>query len=184
MKYKNVSIMISKLRLLLRLSQNGASQRQIAKKIELSRTSVKAYMDRLLNSGKSFEDLEKLDDKTLLNLSLGEIYRQQPDHRYEVLKPLLEYYARESKRRHVTLQLLWEEYVAEFKDDAYSYSSFKYYVNKYIEEHTYKYHNTHLPGDVLQIDFAGDKLYIVDTSTGEYVPVVVFPVREKCTGDT
>lgn len=180
MKYKNISIMVSKIRLLLRLSQGGISQRRIAKKLELSRTSVKVYMDRLLSSGKSFEELEKLDDKTLLSISLGEIYRQQPDYRYELLKPLLEKYAKDSKRRYVTIQLLWEEYAAEFKEKAYSYSSFKHYVKKYIDEHTYKYHNTHTPGAVLQVDFAGDKLYVTDTYNGELIPVEILCCTLPC----
>ena len=37
--------MVAKLRLLLRLWKNGASQREITRQLDISRTSVKSYMD-------------------------------------------------------------------------------------------------------------------------------------------
>ena len=128
--------MVTKLRLLLRLHNQGVSQRQIAKQLKLSRTSIRSYMTRFQESSYSPEELESLEDNLLLKLSQGEIYKQERDSRYEHLKPLLEYYAKESKLPKVTLLLLWEEYKQQFQDDAYSYSSFKNHVQEYIN-HTH-----------------------------------------------
>ena len=182
MKFKNFSIMVAKLRLLLRLHSTGVSQRQISKQIGLSRTCIRAYLDRMLASGSNADELLKMGDGELLNLAQGEIHRQQPDKRLEILNPLLESYAKESRRRNVTLQLLWEEYYAKYKDDAYSYTTFKHYVQKYITTHTYSYHNEHKPGEVLQIDFAGDHLYLTDPSTGVKSAVVVLCCTLPCSG--
>ena len=120
MKFKNFSIMVAKLRLLLRLHSTGVSQRQISKQIGLSRTCIRTYLDRLLASGNNTDELLKIGDGELLNLAQGEIHRQQPDKRLEILNPLLESYAKESRRRNVTLQLLWEEYYAKYKDELIS----------------------------------------------------------------
>ena len=174
--------MVAKLRLLLRLHSTGVSQRQISKQIGLSRTCIRTYLDRLLASGNNTDELLKIGDGELLNLAQGEIHRQQPDKRLEILNPLLESYAKESRRRNVTLQLLWEEYYAKYKDDAYSYTTFKHYVQKYISTHTYSYHNEHKPGEVLQIDFAGDHLYLTDPSTGVKSAVVVLCCTLPCSG--
>lgn len=165
--------MVTKLRVLLRLYNKGDSQRKISKQLELSRTSVKVYLERLLGSEKTIEDLEKLDDSTLLLLSQGKIYRQKSDDRIEILNPLLPHYAAELKRPYVTILLLWEEYYKEYQNRAYSYSSFKNHLKSYIKAHAYEYHNTHIPGDVLQVDFAGDPLYITDPKTGKKISVVV-----------
>lgn len=111
MKFKHLSIMVTKLRLLLRLHYSGTSQRQISIQLDLSRTSIKSYSTRLLESGKNQEELEQQDDSTLLFLARGEPYKQTPDKRYESLKPLLASYAEESNRPYVTFLLLWEEYL-------------------------------------------------------------------------
>ena len=95
MKFKNFSIMVAKLRLLLRLLQQGISQREISRQLDISRTSVKSYIDRFQGSGRSLNELESMDDGSLLKISQGEIYRQKPDERFETLKPLLEFYAKE-----------------------------------------------------------------------------------------
>ena len=174
--------MTAKLRLLLRLLDSGASQREISRQLDISRTSVKSYIDRFAVTGFNNKELLDLDDGTLLRLSQGEIYRQQPDMRFEVLKPLLETYAKEVRRPKMTVQKLWEEYVDEFKEQAYSYTTFKHHLQEYISSHTYKYHNEHKPGEVLQVDFAGDKLYLTDKFTGGKVPVVVLCCVLPCSG--
>lgn len=103
--------MTAKLRFLLKLLNEGASQREISRQLDISRTSVKSYMDRFTASSMSNTELQSLDDGALLKISQGEIYRQQPDGRFDVLKPLLEVYSKEVRRRKMTVQKLWEEYV-------------------------------------------------------------------------
>ena len=174
--------MIAKLRLLLKLWKDGASQREMARQLDISRTSVKAYLTRFSETGKSIEELEALDDGALSKISKGEIFRQEPDKRFEILQPLLQHYSEEVRRPKVTFQLLWEEYVEEFREQAYSYTTFKYHLQRYIATHTYKYHNSHEPGEVLQVDFAGDKLYLTDSFTGEKIPVVVLCCVLPCSG--
>ena len=182
MKFKNFSIMTAKLKLLLRLLDTGASQREISRQLDISRTSIKSYMLRFADSGLSYQELLSLDDGSLLKIAQGVIYKQQPDVRFEVLKPLLELYSKEVKRPKMTIQKLWEEYVDEFGDQAYSYTTFKHHLQEYISSHTYKFHNEHKPGAELQVDFAGDKLYLTDKYTGEKIPVVILCCTLPCSG--
>jgi len=172
--------MVSKLRLLLRLHNDGVSQRRMSSTLAISRTSINAYLKRFLTSGKSVNELLELDDASLLKLAQGEIYRQEPDKRYLELEPLLAYYAKESKRPYVTMLLLWEEYQQQFGGDAYSYTTFKHHIQEHIKSHSYIYHNSHKPGDVLQVDFAGDSLYLTDPSDGSKTAVVILCCTLPC----
>ena len=60
--------MTAKLRLLLRLLDKGASQREISRQLDISRTSVKSYMLRFADSGLSNKELQDLDDGSLLKI--------------------------------------------------------------------------------------------------------------------
>ena len=53
--------------------------------------------------------------------------------RFEVFKELLPYLQKEMKRKHVTLKLLWEEYVEEHPDDHYSLTQFRFHYNQNTE---------------------------------------------------
>ena len=173
MKFKNLTIMVSKLRLLLDLHSKGITQRKIAKEINLSRTSLSRYLNRLQSCTYTLDELKELSDKELYDLATGEVYKQKPDRRFEILKDKLEYYSKESERKYYTIQLVWEKYQEQYGKDAYSYTTFKDYIRDYQQSKTYTYHKTHYPADVLQVDFAGDKLYLIDPKSGKLIPVVV-----------
>ncbi len=174
--------MVTKVRLLLQLCKSGASQREMSRQLDLSRTSIKNYLDRLHASGKSLSELEALDDSALLQLAQGAIYRQMPDARLALLQPLLPNLSIELSKRYTTVQILWEEYVKQFGDQAYSYTTFKHHLQEYVKAHTYSYHNTHIPADTLQVDFAGDSLYITDRYSGDKTAVVVLCCTLPCSG--
>lgn len=165
--------MVTKVRQLIKLYQIGASQREISRELNLSRTSVKIYLDRLKSTKTDFNEILKKNDASILAIVKGKIYRKEPDARMQILKPLLEGYSLRLKRRYQTIQLIWEDYYDKYGDKAYSYSSFRNHLQNYIHSNTYEYHNTHIAGDVLQVDFAGDPLYITDPQSGIKKKVVI-----------
>lgn len=57
--------------------------------------------------------------------------------------------------------------------NGYQYTQFKKYLNEYKKRQEYSYHNVYIHGEEMQIDYAGDKLYIRDKSSGTWVEVVV-----------
>lgn len=74
--------------------------------------------------------------------------------------------------RYLTIQHLHENYKREHPD-GYGYTQFKKAIRDYQYAHNLSFHNTYLPGEEMQIDFAGDALWLTDPLTGEITSVVV-----------
>ena len=74
--------------------------------------------------------------------------------------------------RYLTIQHLHENYKREHPD-GYGYTQFKKAIRDYQYAHNLSFHNTYLPGEEMQIDFAGDALWLTDLLTGEITSVVV-----------
>ena len=74
---------------------------------------------------------------------------------------------RELKRKHVTLQILWDEYI-ESHPDGYRYSRFCDLYRGWEARLPVTMRQTHLGGDKLFVDYAGDTVpVIVDRRSGE-----------------
>jgi transposase len=74
---------------------------------------------------------------------------------------------RELKRKHVTLSILWDEYI-EQHPDGYRYSRFCELYRAWAGKLSVTMRQTHLGGDKLFVDYAGDTMpVIVDRLTGE-----------------
>ncbi len=74
---------------------------------------------------------------------------------------------RELKRKHVTLQILWDEYI-EAHPGGYSYSRFCFLYRTWEGRLPVTMRQTHLGGDRMSVDYAGDTVpVVVDRLTGE-----------------
>ena len=81
---------------------------------------------------------------------------------------------RELKRKHVTLQIMWDEYIAVHLD-GYRYSRFCDLYRGWSSKLPVTMRPTHAAGDKLFVDYAGDKIGIViDRLTGETRDAHVF----------
>jgi hypothetical protein len=81
---------------------------------------------------------------------------------------------RELKRKHVTLQVLWKEYIAEHPG-GYRYSRFCDLYRHWEERLPVTMRQTHLAGDKLFVDYAGDTVpVVVDRLTGEIRAAHIF----------
>jgi len=81
---------------------------------------------------------------------------------------------RELKRKHVTLAILWDEYI-EQHPDGYRYSRFCELYRGWAGGLSVTMRQTHAGGDKLFVDYAGDTVpVIVDRLTGETRPAQVF----------
>jgi hypothetical protein len=72
----------------------------------------------------------------------------------------------ELRRRGVTLLLLWEEYRAEHPD-GYGYSRFCALYGAWRRTISATMRQTHVAGDKLFVDFAGDTVPVFDALSGE-----------------
>ena len=81
---------------------------------------------------------------------------------------------REMQRKHVTLQILWDEYIAAHPD-GYRYSRFCDLYRGWAMKLPVTMRQNHAPGDKLFVDYAGDKIsVVVDRLTGEIRDAHIF----------
>jgi transposase len=150
------------------------STRKIARLTGLSRDTISKYVQRIKDSGLTQEELLVLKNEDLVSLVYTESIEKgtsgrSVDSRHEILVSRLHEYQQELlKNRHLTRQLLWEEYRKEYPD-GYGYTQFCEHLKRYeIQKEAVMYFK-HVPGEQMQVDFAGDKLGYVDIRTGEWV---------------
>jgi transposase len=80
---------------------------------------------------------------------------------------------KELKKRGMTRYILWERYIA-LNPDGYKASQFKYHYQQWLRRSKPVMHIEHIAGDKMYIDYAGEKLHLVDKDTGEITDVEVF----------
>ena len=81
---------------------------------------------------------------------------------------------RELKRKHVTLSILWDEYIAR-NPEGYRYSRFCELYRGWEGKLSVTMRQTHVGGDKLFVDYAGDTVpVIVDRLTGEVRQAQIF----------
>lgn len=161
------------IRVIIREFVRGTSLREMERKLNISRTSLRAYRDRAVTSGKAMVDLLTLEDAELNAIMVkGDGHRSRDADRYAFMMENVEEYAQQMKRKHMTYDVLYADY-QKATDNPYGYTQFKAIIQEYEKNHDYKYHNVYEPGREMQFDFAGDGIWIVDRSTGEAVPAIV-----------
>lgn len=168
----NTTISMSKIRQLLRLHAQGRSKLQIAYQTGISRNTLKKYLKEYVSSGLNYAEIIMLSDKDLESLFVNP--EGKPVN--EKLKRLFELFPsieKELKRKGVTRTLLWEEYKAKHPMGV-GLSQFKKYFAQWKSQVNPTMRMEHKAGDKLFVDFAGQKLSIIDKQTGEVQSVEVF----------
>ena len=151
----------------------GRGVKETTRATGLSRNTVRHYIRQIQSSGVSATELLTMDDeslKTILQVDgfdRGQSGRKM-DPRFDIIEKNLDYYITELHRRGVTKQLLWEEYRLQ-NPEGYGYSQFCEHLRDHNRKDQAVMHFKHKPGELLQIDYAGDKAGYVDPTTGEWI---------------
>lgn len=167
----NKPISMSKLRQILRLHTQGESNLQISKLSGISRNTLKKYVKKLRGLRLTYEDVNLMSDDELDTI-FGS-YIPEPCERYTQLHALFPKFEKELKRKGMTRQKLWEEYIKEYST-GYRITQFKEHYHKWVLRSKPIMHINHKAGDKMYIDFTGEKLQIVDPQTGEVQKTKVF----------
>jgi len=167
----NLKSMLQIRRMLQLLSQDKRAAK-IATELGVSVNTIKKYRRLFSNSTLSYTELQKLDDTGLDAIIYPSDVTNEKSERERVLYGLLESYVERLTTTHITRELLWEEYQKQHSP-AYSYAQFCVHLSQYLLHNKAVMHLEHKPGDVLQMDFAGDKLFYFDTSDHRKVYCVV-----------
>ncbi len=163
----NKTVCMLRLRRLIQLLERGHSQRSICTELKMGRNVASGYINKVKSFNLLYDELLSLDDERLSNLlTNSSVSFEKRSPSYDLLSERLPDYAKELSKIGVTKLLLWEEYRKE-NPEGYEYTQFKHYLNHYLDNKKSSYHNQHTPCYELQVDFAGDPLYIFDRSSGE-----------------
>lgn len=163
---------MSQIKQLLQLYKQGKGKKTIARSLNISKNTVKVYLDKLEQAKLDIDLLLALDDPVLES----RFHPGNPaykDGRVGHLKDKLGYFMRELKRVGVTQKLLWEEYIDDYPQ-GYSRSQFCFHLSQHLLASKPSMVLQHKPGEKLYIDFAGKKLSYIDPQTGELIYCQVF----------
>lgn len=154
--------------------------KSIASAFDISRNTVRRYVRMYEESGIPADKLPSMSDARLQQLFADPKAREkQPSEREVVLDALLPEYAGRLSRKGMTVKKLYEEY-RQTHPDGYLHSSFGMKLRQYMLQTNAIGHVEHRSGDQLYIDFAGDRLEIVDELTAEARKVEVFVAILPC----
>src|SRR5882724_6469612 len=159
-----VRMSMRKIREVLRLTHElGLSVRQVREATGVGKTAVSEYVRRAKVVGITWPIPPEIGDTALEGLLFT------PAGFHEGLtRPLPDWTKvhEELKRRGVTLMILWEEHRAAYVD-GHGYSRFCEIYGEWRRRLSPTMRQTYLAGDKLFVDWAGDKVPIIDPMTGE-----------------
>lgn len=171
---------MTKLKNLLRYYAMGMGIKDISCVFHLSRNTVRKYVRKYQESGLSREQMLSLSEEKLQYMFLeGKSRDRVPSARRVELDALIPDYVKRLSKKGVTVKSLHEEYLKEHPQ-GYQYSQFKLAIRAYKFQIRAVGHVEHMAGDQMYIDYAGDKLEIVDEATGEVRSVEVFVAILPC----
>ena len=157
---------------ILRLTFSGdVAGREIARRMGIAPSTIRAVVERFRSSGLSWPLGDDITDEELEERLYGTAGSKQGHRRYA--EPDFSRIHRELKRKHVTLSILWEEYI-EQNPDGYRYSRFCELYRNWEARLSVTMRQSHAGGDKLFVDYAGDGVPVVNRLTGEVRQAQIF----------
>ena len=139
--------------------------REIARRLGIAASTVRETLRRLESTGLNWplpDDMTdgKLETALYTNRGTKQGHRRHAEPDWPMVH-------RELKRKHVTLLIVWDEYIAE-NPGGYSYSRFCELYRAFESRLPVTMRQTHAAGERLFVDYAGDGVpVVIDRLTGE-----------------
>ncbi len=167
------ALSMRKIREVLRLRYDlGLLQQEIARSCCICQASVHRYLERASAAGLSWPVPEDYDDRRLNEL----LFPAEPTgDRPPARAPLdfAEIHHQLQSHKHVTLQLLWEEY-RQSQPEGYRYSRFCELYRRWRRKQDVVLRQEHRAGEKMFVDWAGDIIPLYDRNGGEVQPASLF----------
>lgn len=150
----------------------GLAVRTLARQLGLARSTVQDMLGRFGKSGLEWPLADDLSDAALEDRLYGAVgtrrgQRTLPEPDWATVASAL-------KRKHVTLQILWEEYIAQHPQ-GYRYSRFCDLFRRWEGRLPLVMRQSHAGGEKLFVDYAGDTVpVVIDRLTGEVRDAHIF----------
>ena len=160
-------------RVIIRLKYlSSLTTSEIARRLGLARSTVRETLSRFESSDLIWPLPEGLSDEGL-EAALYANRRSKRGHRRHA-EPDWPAVHREMKRKHVTLLIVWDEYIAQ-NPGGYSYSRFCELYRAFETKLSPTMRQTHAAGERLFVDYAGDGVpVLIDRLTGEIRKAQIF----------
>jgi transposase len=157
---------------ILRLEALGIGRQDTALACGCSRNTVTRILQRAKATGLTWEKAQKMTAKEVSETLFP------PAETLPVYKmPDYEYIHREMQKSSVTLNLLWLEYCDQCRTTgelAYKSTQFNKYYADFFQKTKATMHLQHRPGETMQVDWAGQTAFLVDTDAGEFIKTYIF----------
>lgn len=164
---------MEQLKQILQLNKDGVSIREIARRLGISRNSVRKYLDKCKASNELDKDAEPQSSKELAEQAYN---NDELEHGTQRLQQLIQYFKSaqsELVKTGVTRLLLWQEYLLQHSD-GYGYSQYCYHLADWQKKSDLAMHLEYTPADMIMVDFAGKRQQYTDIETGEVIECQVF----------
>ena len=154
-----------KLKEVLRLHSLGLKQQQIARSCQIAQSTVHQYLKTAAAAGVTWPVPADWDEGQLEQAVFGKPQLHSRRQKNETpdfggIRQQLQ------SQRHLTLQLIWEEYCQDHPD-GYRYSRFCELYRDWVKHLDVVLRHEYRAGEKLFVDYAGDKIPIYDQQTGE-----------------
>lgn len=150
----------------------GLKQEQIARSCSIGQATVHRYLERAAAIGLSWPLPEDCDDRQLNEL-LFPSRPGRPSARVRVGVDFAEIHRQLQAHKHLTLQLLWEEYRVDHAD-GYGYSRFCELYQRWNRNQDVVLRQEHRAGEKMFVDWAGPTIPIYDRDTGGPTQASIF----------
>lgn len=161
-----------KLKEVLRLLSLGLKQHQIARSCSIAQSTVSEYISAAEAAGVGWPAVADWDDRRLE----GALFPNRPEAPSRRQYPPPDFAAIHQElqtHKHVTLQLLWEEY-RQACPNGYRYSRFCDLYRTWVRKRDVVLRQQHRAGEKTFVDWAGDTVPVHDRRTGEVHPASIF----------
>ena len=148
---------MSKVKQILQFIEQGVSQREISRCLQIDRKTVSHYFSKSKELSLSKKILQTISDQELEALFKTESSYFDTREEYKYLESQFPYFKKELKRTGVTRFILWEEY-RRTRSLGYSYSQMCHHYQQWLNSENVSMHLEHEYGQEMFIDFTGDKL--------------------------
>lgn len=157
---------------ILRLHSLGITKKDIAASCGCSRNTVTNVLQRAAACRISWPPPDEMTNKELA-MKLFPPGEAKPAYKM----PDYAHIHREMAKSGVTLGLLWMEYCEQCREAGeipYKSTQFNKYYSDYVRSTKATMHINRKPGEIMEVDWAGQSAHIINTDTGELINVSVF----------
>jgi transposase len=168
----NPRISIAKLKQLIQLQSSQWTTREVARALNLSQGAVSKYASAVRAAGLTWEQAQGLEEAEL-EQRIWQSRAERPTR--SIVLPDCAWIHTELKRhKHVTLQLLWDEYHATHGRAGLRYSSFCERYRHWVKRLQRSMRQRHYAGEKLFVDYAGRTVPIYGATCEEAYRASIF----------